>query len=94
MKAILVMEMPENCSECQLHLDICGGATVVCCGCDCENMERNILPNWCPLVPMPEHKEEMPLKEALSQPYKKGVSCGWNACLDAIERSGKSEKDK
>jgi len=81
-KAILVMEMPENCVECQLHLDVCGGSTVLCCGCDLENMERNILPDWCPLVPMPERKDYKKLSD--ENPVKAWGN-GWNACLDTIE---------
>lgn len=90
MKAILVMEMPENCMECPMEMDVAdtGGQVWngnICRGCGKRNADRCKKPGWCPLASMPERKEEIPLKEALRQPYKNGVSCGWNACLDVIE---------
>lgn len=82
MKAILVMEMPESCLECP-----CGDA----CGESCQVADRETgtyednyingqydKPVWCPLVPMPERKQN-----ACSH----GFAAGWNACMDAVEGS-------
>ena len=68
MKAILVMEMPENCLECP-----CGDG----CGESCQVTDMEIgtceddyingqydKPVWCPLVPMPERKIAVPGYEA------------------------------
>lgn len=79
MKAVLVMEMPENCVGCPLfsgnHSDM-----------TCRGSYRTIdfpypddkVQDWCPLIPMPERKEN-----ACSH----GFAAGWNACLDAVEGS-------
>ena len=73
MKAILVMEMPENCLECPLS----NGSDE----CVVQDEDTNFaadtmseLRDGCPLVPMPERKIAVP-----------GYAKGWNACLDAIE---------
>jgi len=82
MKAILVMEMPENCVRCPLfsgnHSDM-----------TCRGNYRTIdfpypddkVQDWCPLVPMPERKIAVPGYEAHIE------AKGWNACLDAVEGS-------
>lgn len=77
MKAILVMEMPENCLHCPLL-----NANDECVMQDEDaNMNANKwsdLKNGCPLVQMPERKQN-----ACSH----GFAAGWNACLDAVEGS-------
>ena len=86
MKAILVMEIPESCAECPC----CDECVEMCRHMDSPIIEVNGecgKPDWCPLVPMLERKEEMTLKEAVKETFKYGASCGWNACLDAIERA-------
>lgn len=93
MKAILVMEMPEKCQECPMEMDVADTSGNlwngnICRGCGKGNVDRCQKPDWCPLVPMPKRKEEIPLKEAIRHPYKNGFFCGWNACLDTIGRSG------
>ena len=82
MKAILVMEMPENCLECPLL----NGSDE----CVVQDEDANFaadtmseLRNSCPLAPMPERKIAVPGYEAHI------ASKGWNACLDAIERREK-----
>ena len=60
-KAVLVIEMPENCLECP-----CGDG----CGDRCQVTDREVgtpedgfvdgqydKPDWCPLVPKPERKQ-------------------------------------
>lgn len=78
MKAILVMEMPENCIVCPLS----NGSDE----CVVQDEDANIAADTmselrasCPLVPMPERKISVPGYEAHI------ASKGWNACLDAIE---------
>lgn len=62
MKAKLIIEMPENCMECP-----CGnGVGDECCvvGKEVGTYEDNYIngqyerPDWCPLVSMPDGKEE------------------------------------
>ena len=59
MKAILVMEMPKNCMECPMEMDV--GDTSgnlwegnICRGCGKRNGDRSERPDWCPLVLIPE----------------------------------------
>lgn len=62
-KAIYVMDMPENCNECPLELDVANTKGSqwrgnICRGCGQRNADRSKKPDWCPLAPMPERKEE------------------------------------
>ena len=82
-KAVLVMDMPESCGDCKLRKngccephswknDICGVF---------YNAKNNSKPDWCPLLPMPEKKqEEVPVAYTHFGAYNDG----WNACIDAI----------
>ena len=59
MKAILVIEMPENCSECPLEMDVEDTTGKqwkgnICRGCGKRNEDRSEKPDWCPLVLIPE----------------------------------------
>lgn len=88
MKAILVMEMPENCLECSLEIgveDTSGSKWKgnICRGCGKKNADWSKKPEWCPLIPMPERKIAVPGYEAHI------ASKGWNACLDAMEGGGR-----
>lgn len=81
MKAILVMEMPENCLECSMEMDVedtSGNKWQgnICRGNGKRNADKSKKPDWCPLVPMPERKQN-----ACSH----GFAAGWNAFLDAVE---------
>ena len=81
MKAILVMEMPKDCTHCPLF-----NASDECV---MQSKEINYsydsideLEAGCPLVPMPEWKnyEKLPVGNPLKE-----WGNGWNACLDTIE---------
>lgn len=79
MKAILVMEMPENCLECPLL----NGSDE----CIMQDEDTNVivdsfdkLKEGCPLVPMPERKVAVPGYEAHIE------AKGWNSCINTIER--------
>lgn len=80
-KAVLVMDMPENCADCQLADDDSSG--LYCMPADDyydgpDSSEDRA--SFCPLRELPEKKEinyYMNSKE-------KGVVEGWNACLDKI----------
>ena len=92
MKAILVMEMPENCISCPLdnhgrcYIKPTVGITVI---------PQKGRPELCPLVPMAERRT-FNGEAAIKSPYlsgrvteamKEAIALGWNACLDAIEGS-------
>lgn len=90
-KAIIIVDMPEKCGECdfkQLHPD---GNKTYCCGL-CFQLTRDIRcvdnydfpqskrPKWCPLKPMPERKNEN--TTFYDSDYHTAV--GYNACIEDI----------
>ena len=86
MKAILMMEMPENCLECPMEMDVedtSGNKWQgnICRGCGKRNADKSKRPDWCPLVPMPPKRDCAPYGTF----YSEGWDMGFNACLDAIE---------
>lgn len=79
-KAILVMDMPECCADCQLADDDPSG--LYCMFADdyydgSDSSEDRA--SFCPLRKLPEKKELY-----LSINNQKGYCEGWNACLDKI----------
>lgn len=102
-KAILVIDMPKCCKECDL---IIHGTPVFCAIKlkDIKTHDRYVeKPDWCPLRPMPEKKEELNLNYILAEAKSReevadGVLMsfmidGYNACIDEIG-GGANETDK
>lgn len=85
-KAILVIEIPEKCLDCNLcFLDMDGSISCYYNKREiCSNVgENNSRPNWCPLKSLPERKEYIiPIDNVESQ--KDIIAVGWNACLREI----------
>lgn len=87
-KAVLVMDMPESCCECNLNYMIPLGSRLRCHAfalgkaIDSNTREK---PDWCPLRELPERETEMIDAEDLGRDYVRGTMDGWNACLDEIE---------
>lgn len=86
-KAILVMDMPENCSKCPCFF---GTYTdMICCANDRTidyPYPNNFRQNWCPLKTMPE-KQNLDLQtcSALSFTEEQMIMAeGWNAYIDTI----------
>ena len=95
-KAILIMDMPEQCDKCPLLLKIPQKNGLALCLARPTNgqeeynpkREKSWRPDWCPLRELPERMEicgtynaEYYAKGGLMPSYK----LGWNKCLDAIE---------
>ena len=100
MKAILVIEMPENCLECPFRykseemslgnftyqsLFRCKFEPEGLCEDDGDIVYLNDImmkgrPNWCPLKPMIEKKDEHKVY-TMTQLYR---AQGFNACIDEI----------
>lgn len=90
-KAILVIETPDKCLDCDLcFLDMDGSISCYYNKREiCSNVgENNNRPEWCPLNPLPKRKE-------ITETYKwedrlPSFKCGWNWCLDEI--TGRNKK--
>lgn len=73
MKALLVLDMPNSCDDCELnryyndiHIHCDHPCNTAICG--------EIVPEWCPLKPLPQRYDEDAMREQK----------GWNRCLDEI----------
>lgn len=85
-KAVLVMDMPKNCAECNL----CGTQDdeIFCIPDDFAhylsssymNYSCKSRPDWCPLKPMPEKD----IKSYFPDEYSDGHRDGYNACIDEL----------
>ena len=74
MKAILVIDMPENCFKCKLQ-DWANCRIVK--GCHTGDTR----PNWCPLKPIPSKRP------TIGKESDNDILCmnaGYNACIDEI----------
>ena len=76
MKAILVIDMPKGCCECNCAIDLCHGTIP-------SQEWYNKRPSWCPLKPIPEKKEIKNIFQyrGLAEQYRKE---GWNECIEEI----------
>lgn len=77
MKAILVVDMPNNCSECKL-MSLYGIGESICNPVDWDKR-----PSWCPLKPMPRHKYGFE-DNGLRPSDQILIQSGWNDCLYEI----------
>ena len=74
-KSVLVIDTPENCGKCKF---ISG---FWCRAMDGRRVPNNdVIPNWCPLKPLPEEKEEEYWRSKLSLAWIRG----WNTCISKI----------
>lgn len=79
-KAVLVLDMPNNCLECKIGKSgtyggiYCEALKKFCCG---KFYSRE---NDCPLKELPEKKNI----DCCYDLYKRGRKVGWNECLEAI----------
>lgn len=69
------MDTPENCGKCKFVSGF---------WCRAMNGRRvpnnDVIPNWCPLNPLPEEKEEEYWRSKLSLAWIRG----WNTCISKI----------
>lgn len=86
-KAILVIDMPESCSQCPFfgnhYADMC------CKGLNNRNINypypEDFRQDWCPLKPLPEKYD---IEAERNKPHD--IDCDWefesgyNACIDEI----------
>lgn len=77
-KSVLVIDTPENCGKCKFISGF---------WCRAMNGRRvpnnDVIPNWCPLKPLPEKKEYVdPTSSAKAK--KNIIAVGWNTCINMI----------
>lgn len=87
-KAVLVMDMPERCSDCHYcnhkgYKNPCCALTNYANGYQSMTLEDiyRQRQSWCPLRELPGKDKTI---ERCNE-YADGWIAGWNACLDAIE---------
>lgn len=86
-KAVLIMDMPDCCADCQLADDDPSG--LYCVPADKyydgeESTEDRA--SWCPLRELPEKKERR-----IGEHGERMFRAGFNACLNEIMRQGMSD---
>ena len=80
MKAVLVIDMPENCMECKLEGYAENTGETYCIVNDRETGSYEEKPDWCPLKPLPEKKQI----HQIDPVFLRGAKNGYNACIDEI----------
>jgi hypothetical protein len=78
-KAVLIMDMPENCFKCKLQNWANCRITNKCHVGECR-------PDWCPLRELPEKKERR-----IGEHGERMFRAGFNACLNEIMRQDMSD---
>lgn len=85
-KAILVMDMPKSCRECDLRVI---GSCNFCTGAGGRKIDQmkiinnDIKPDWCPLREVPQ-KQDYYFDGSIWTHER----IGWNACIDKILKEG------
>ena len=81
-KSVLVTDTPENCGKCKFISEF---------WCRAMNGRRvpnnDVIPDWCPLKPLPEEKEEEYWRSRFSLAWIRG----WNTCISKITGGGDSD---
>lgn len=76
-KAILVMDMPDDCFECNFCVELAAHDRCVAAGKSIFTIKK---PDWCPLKELPEKMEGSD-----SIKYQWGeYEDGWNHCIDCL----------
>lgn len=90
-KAILIMDMPENCGECKLSGMSCDFDSFLCIPMQkFQDKFSKEKPDWCPLKELPDEQEN---KNYFDE-FEDGYICGWNSCIREILRNFGIYKEK
>lgn len=76
-KAVLVIDMPNNCWECPCFMD---NGWRCQCRLDMDEEVHDGRPDWCPLHQLPEKWEEKPYNSASRKDWQRG----YNHAIDDI----------
>lgn len=95
-KGIIVVDMPDKCSQCPLGIKDMRFKTGLCAVRECLYDDMKFLPleyekpDWCPIKEIPEKKEVqgVPRKPTMGDFMRSGFQKGWNACVDEILKGG------
>lgn len=75
-KSVLVIDTPEKCDSC----DLCCITFYPFCKVNARDIiDLNIVPDWCPLKPLPEK-----MTGVAQTDHWNSIKAGWNNCIDAI----------
>ena len=76
-KSVLVIDTPEKCDSC----DLCCITFYPFCKVNARDIiDLNIVPDWCPLMDLPEKDNgDYPANTSDA-----GFAEGWNQCIDEI----------
>ena len=93
-KAMLIMDMPENCAKCQFFamFDLVKNCSLNGKPVEYPNNKRQ---DWCPLREVPKKVDyliEYFNDGQMSLDLSIGYAKGWNACIDEILGGGDNEK--
>lgn len=98
-KAVLVIDIPENCSKCPFAYEFYGVKKCQMLNCLCKTNSIISIADYakkrvekCPLREIPERKEYKGvdgitadnITDRIYQSNKETAALGWNACLDEI----------
>ena len=95
-KAVLVMDMPENCENCACKYPSYKNDALYDCAITGKTIPINggrygKKPDWCPLRELPEKISE--LKSGYEDIRTSIRRVGWNACLDEIVKTDGIRKE-
>jgi hypothetical protein len=88
-KAILVMDMPDDCFECNFCVEMAAHDRCVAAGKRIFTLEK---PDWCPLKELPE-KYEVDKNKCRDPFYEFEFEYGYNQCIDEILRGDRKCTD-
>lgn len=76
-KSVLVIDTPEKCDSC----DLCCITFYPFCKVNARDIiDLNIVPDWCPLMDLPEKDNG----DYPANTFDAGFAEGWNQCIDEI----------
>lgn len=81
-KSVFTIQTPERCEDCPC-IGISAGCHVGYCklaGKINSDYHVKIIPNWCPLKPLPEKMAGV----APTDHWINSIKAGWNGCIDEI----------
>lgn len=80
-KSIVIIDTPDSCNNCPLCIENC--FLHLCCAANEYERILDYKPDWCPLKPLPEKRDERGTWTMCGY-IDDAYSNGWNDCLDEI----------